>query len=103
QQNNWLEQVLGEMQAVATQTRDVVLDVREEQRKQSDQSRDIYQAVIDLQGRLDLMHREVRPSDSLSLRNDQERALVKQLVSRYRPTADAGPAQRHRQAGSGSG
>lgn len=69
--------VLGEVQAA-------VLDIRAEQLRQSAQARDIYQAVIDLQGKLDLTNREVRPADSLSLRNDQERALVKQLVARYR-------------------
>jgi uracil-DNA glycosylase family 4 len=77
EQGERLELVLGEVQAA-------VLDIRAEQVRQSAQARDIYQAVIDLQGRLDLMNREVRPHDSLSLRNDHERALVKQLVTRYR-------------------
>jgi uracil-DNA glycosylase family 4 len=79
-----LERVLADVQAAVLATRDAVLDVREEQRRQGEQSRDIYRAVLELQNRLDLAHREVRPRDSLSLRNDQERALVKQLVARYR-------------------
>jgi uracil-DNA glycosylase family 4 len=84
EQGEQMERVLGEVQAAVLATHDAVLDVRQEQRKQGEQARDIYQAVLDLQNRLDLMHREVRPRDSLSLRNDQERALVKQLVARYR-------------------
>jgi uracil-DNA glycosylase family 4 len=84
EQGDRLERVLVEVQTVVVATHDAVLDVREEQRRQGEQARDIYQAVLDMQGRLDLMHREVRPRDSLSLRNDQERALVKQLVGRYR-------------------
>jgi uracil-DNA glycosylase family 4 len=90
EQGDRLQRVLDEVQAVVVATHDAVLDVKEEQRKQGEQARDIYQAVLDLQGRLDLMNREVRPRDSLSLRNDQERALVKQLVGRYRnlPEAD---------------
>src|SRR5262249_56212762 len=41
-------------------------------------------AVLELQNKLDLVHTERRPRDSLSIRNDGERQLVKQLVSRYR-------------------
>ncbi len=77
EQGDRLLLVLGEVQAA-------VLDIRAEQQRQSAQARDIYQAVIDLQGKLDLVNREVRATDSLSLRNDQERSLVKQLVARYR-------------------
>jgi len=77
EQGDRLLLVLGEVQAA-------VLDIRAEQLRQSAQAHDIYQAVIDMQSKLDLVNREVRPADSLSLRNDQERALVKQLVARYR-------------------
>jgi uracil-DNA glycosylase family 4 len=89
EQGERLELVLGEVHAAVIATRDAVLDVRAEQTRQSAQARDIYQAVIDLQGRLDLMNREVRAHDSLSLRNDHERALVKQLVARYRDLPDS--------------
>jgi uracil-DNA glycosylase family 4 len=84
QQGDRLLRVLDEVQAAVAATYGAVLDVREEQRRQGEQGREIYQAVVDLQARLDLLHREVRPSDSLSLRNEQERSLVKQLVSKYR-------------------
>src|SRR5262245_64432660 len=76
--------VLGEVQAAVAATHGAVLDVRAEQQRQGEQVREVYQAVIDLQSRLDMVNREVRPCDSLSLRNDHERALVKQLVGRYR-------------------
>ncbi len=88
EQGERLELVLGEVQAAVVATRDAVLDVRAEQARQSAQARDIYQAVIELQNRLELVNREVRPHDSLSLRNDHERALVKQLVARYRALPD---------------
>src|SRR5262249_37665483 len=67
-----------------TATAGTVLDIRAEQQRQSEQTRDIYSAVLDLQNRLDLVHSELRPRDSLSIRNDGERQLVKQLVGRYR-------------------
>jgi uracil-DNA glycosylase family 4 len=79
-----LEQLLGDLQVTATATLETVLDVRAEQQRQGEQARDIYSAVLDLQNRLDLMHSELRPRDSLSIRNDGERALVKRLVARYR-------------------
>ena len=88
EQGERLELVLGEVQAAVLATRDAVLDVRAEQARQSAQAGDVYRAVIDLQNRLDLLNREVRPRDSLSLRNDHERALVKQLVARYRELPD---------------
>ena len=83
-QGGRLEGLLAEVQAVVTQTHEAVLDIQDEQRRQGEQNRDIYQAVIDLQRRLDLVQREVRPRDSLSIRSDAERHLVKQVVARYR-------------------
>src|SRR5262249_19100477 len=84
EQGGRLEQVLGAVQVVVVETHGAVLDVRQEQRRQGEQARDIYQAVLEIQGRLDLMRHELRPRDSLSIRNDGERQLVKQLVARYR-------------------
>jgi uracil-DNA glycosylase family 4 len=84
QQGARLEELLGEVRVAVIETRDAVLDVRAEQRRQGDQVRDLYQAVLDMQTKLDFTQREVRAGDSLSLRNDTERALVKQLVRRYR-------------------
>ena len=84
EQGDRLEGLLVEVQVVVAQTHEAVLDIQDEQRRQGDQARDIYQAVTDLQRRLDLMQREVRPRDSLSIRTDAERHLVKQVVARYR-------------------
>jgi uracil-DNA glycosylase family 4 len=71
-----------------TASHETVLDIRAEQERQSEQTRDLYRAVIDLQNRLDLAGHEVRPQDSLSIRNDAERHLVKQLVGKYRSLPD---------------
>jgi uracil-DNA glycosylase family 4 len=83
-----LEGLLADIQLTVTATHEAVLDVQQEQRRQGAQHRDIYQAVLDLQSRLDLMHTELRPRDSLSIRTDGERALVKQVVARYRQLSD---------------
>ena len=61
-----------------------VLDLMEEQRQKGGRHEDVYNAVVQLQQRLDLMHTELRPRDSLSIRGDVERQLVKEVVSRYR-------------------
>src|SRR5262249_19531297 len=67
-----------------TQTRSAVLDVLAEQRLQGLHNAEMYHAVLDRQKRLDVVQREVRPRDSLSIRNDAERRLVKDLIKRYR-------------------
>ena len=92
EQGQRLEQLLGDLQTTVTATHGAVLDVRAEQQRQSEQTRDIYSAVLELQNRLDLMNTELRPRDSLSIRNDGERQLVKRLVARYRALPDE---QRH--------
>ncbi len=79
-----LEELLGGLQEQLAETHDAVLDVQAELGRQGTQNRDIYQAVLDLQRHLDLMHREVRPRDSLSIRSDHERELVRQVIERYR-------------------
>ena len=79
-----LEELLGDIQAAVVETRDTVLDIRVEQERQGRQNSDMYQAVIALQQKLDMMHTQVRPRDSLSIRSDDERRLVRQLVAKYR-------------------
>jgi uracil-DNA glycosylase family 4 len=79
-----LEQVLEALEKTVEETHAAVLDIQEEQKRQGEQHRDIYHAVIDVQRRLDLLQREVRPRDSLSIRSDGERRLVREVVSRYR-------------------
>ena len=84
EQGERLQTLLLEVQAVVVETHAAVLDVQEEQRRQGELAGDIYKAVGDLQRRLDLMQPQVRPRDSLSIRTDAERQLVKQVVARYR-------------------
>jgi uracil-DNA glycosylase family 4 len=84
EQGERLEKVLASVEETVTATHAAVLDLAVEQQRQGQQNEDVYRAVLDLQAKLDLVHREVRPSDSLSLRSDAERALVKQVVGRYR-------------------
>ncbi len=54
-----------------------------------EQVRQIGQAVKKLLEQHRLQRRELRPGDSLSIRNDAERQLVKQVVARYRALPDA--------------
>jgi WD40 repeat protein/tRNA A-37 threonylcarbamoyl transferase component Bud32 len=70
QHGDRLEALLLSVQEVVVETRDVV--------------RDIQQEVAELGRRFDLLHREWRPRDSLSINSAAERQLVKQLVARYR-------------------
>src|SRR5262249_8869068 len=65
-------------------THSAVLDVQEEQQRLGEQNRDIYAVVVDLQKKLDLMQRELRPRDSLSIRSETERRLVSEVVARFR-------------------
>lgn len=87
-QGHRLESLLESIQAVVIQTHGAVLDVQAELQRQSEQSRQqfdaLYQAVLALQARLDLANRELKPRDSLSIRSDNERQAVRQLASRYR-------------------
>lgn len=84
EQGGRIENLLGELQAELTATHHAILDVREEQRRQAGRHEELYQAVLQLQNRLDLVHQRLRPQDSLSIRGDVERRLVKQIVSRFR-------------------
>jgi serine/threonine protein kinase/tetratricopeptide (TPR) repeat protein len=81
------KELVGQLQSievVVKQTHEAVLDVREEVQKQGQQHRELYEAVLKLHHKLDVSVQEVRAKDSLSIRNDEERRLVKEVVSRYR-------------------
>ena len=67
---NETQALLASVQEVVLETHSVVLDIQNE--------------VSNLARRFDLLHRELRPRDSLSINNEGERQLVKQLVARYR-------------------
>ena len=84
QQGQRLDALLGEIQSVVVETHGAVLDLQDQIEGQSEQVRQIGQAVQKLLEQHQLQRRELRPGDSLSIRNDNERQLVKQLVARYR-------------------
>jgi tRNA A-37 threonylcarbamoyl transferase component Bud32 len=70
-----VETMLESLEGMVAETHGVVLDIQKD--------------VNQLAQRLDMLHRELRPRDSLSLQNDTERHLVKQLVERYRNLPEA--------------
>jgi hypothetical protein len=84
EQSDKLDALLDEVQALAARTHAAVLDVQQELLNQGLNNRALYQAVLDLQRRFDLMHAEVRPRDSLSIHTDEERQLVREVVASYR-------------------
>src|SRR5262249_27695415 len=65
-------------------THSAVLDIHQEQMRQAAQLQQLHEEVRRALRRHELEHRELRPADSLSLRGEDERRLVKQLVQRYR-------------------
>jgi serine/threonine protein kinase len=84
QQGERLEEVLGGVQAVVVQTHSAVLGLQGQIQGQGEQIGQLGQAVMQLLQQHQLQRREVRPGDSLSIRNEGERQLVRQLVARYR-------------------
>jgi serine/threonine protein kinase len=84
EQGDRIETLLDEVQGVVLQTHAAVLDVQQELLEQGRQNRAVYQAVLDLQRRFDLLQAEVRPRDSLSIRNEGERRLVREVIAQYR-------------------
>ncbi len=79
-----LEVALDELQTVVIETHGAVLDLQSQIDGQSGQLRQIGEAVQEVLKQHQLQRREIRPGDSLSIRTDGERELVKQLVARYR-------------------
>src|SRR5262249_36088553 len=75
---------LDEWLAVLTEVRAAVLDLRQEVAGQREQIRRLADDVLRVLAQHRLERRELRPGDSLSLRTDEERRLVKDLVTRYR-------------------
>ena len=65
------------------------LDLRAEQAKATNELRRLHQDVLNALEHHRLERRELQPRDSLSLRGDSERQLVKQLVARYRALPEA--------------
>ena len=84
QQGQRLEELLADVQAIVVETHGTVLTLQGQIEGQSEQIRGLGQAVLKLLEQHQLQRRELRPSDSLSVRNDAERQVVRQLVSRFR-------------------
>jgi tetratricopeptide (TPR) repeat protein len=84
QQGQRLEDLLANVQTKVIQTHSAVLDLKGQIEGQSGQLQEIGDAVQKLLEQHQLQRREVRAGDSLSIRNEGERQLVKQLVARYR-------------------
>jgi serine/threonine protein kinase len=84
QQGQRLEELLADVHTIVIETHSAVLDLQGQIEGQSGQLQEIGVAVQKLLQQHRLHRREVRPGDSLSIRNDHERQLVKQVVARYR-------------------
>jgi WD40 repeat protein/serine/threonine protein kinase len=65
-----LDKALESLHGLAVETFSAVLEIQGE--------------VLELARRFDLLHRELRPRDSLSIGSEAERQLVKQVIARYR-------------------
>jgi serine/threonine protein kinase len=96
EQGQRLEELLGDVRAAVEATHAAVLDLQNEQQRQGQQGQELYEAVRQLQAKLDLIHREVRPRDSVSIRTEGERRLVRELLQRYRSLPES--QRRHRPA-----
>jgi WD40 repeat protein/tRNA A-37 threonylcarbamoyl transferase component Bud32 len=79
-----LEEMLGGVREVVAETHAGVLDIKSELAKQSEQIRELGAAVLNALQAHQLDRRALRPTDSLALRDEGERALVAELVGRYR-------------------
>jgi serine/threonine protein kinase len=84
EQADRLESLLGDVQTTVNATHAGVLDIRAEMARQGRQLQELSTNVVQTLEAYRLHQREVRPGDSLSIRNEDERQLVRQLVARYR-------------------
>ncbi len=83
-QGQQVEELLADVQGVVVQTHGAVVDLQQQMVGQSQQLQQLGEAVQELLARHKMQSREVRPGDSLSIRDDTERQLIKQLIARYR-------------------
>jgi TPR repeat protein/serine/threonine protein kinase len=88
-QDALLTKLLAEASALRAEAREHYLDLKEEFRRlderQARAHRELYQSILQaLKQGLRQPEREVRFSDSLSVRSDAEYQLVKQLIGQYR-------------------
>ena len=83
-QGDRLEELLGDVKVIVVETHTAVLDLQTQMRGQGEQIAQIGEAILKLLEQRELHKRELRPADSLSVRNETERQLVKQTTGRYR-------------------
>jgi serine/threonine protein kinase len=76
--------VVVETRSVVDETRGAVLGLSGLIRGHDEQIRELSQSVMKLLEQYQLEKRALQPGDSLSIRNDNERQLVKEVVARYR-------------------
>jgi hypothetical protein len=90
EQAEQLDRALGELAAEVAEVKAVALDIRAEQDRLGDQNRQIMEAVLEMQAKLDQVGRAaVRPRDSVSIHTDAERELVKKVLAQYRGLPEA--------------
>jgi serine/threonine protein kinase len=92
QQGQRLEELLGDVFEVVTQTHGEVLNIRAELGQLGPQIQELGQAVLAALEQHRLAGRAVRADDSLSIHSPAERQLVRRLVARYRALPE--PEQR---------
>lgn len=88
-----LEELLDDVRSVVVETHADVLDLKSEMQRQSAQMRELSQAVLEALQQRQLDRRSLRGDDSLSIRDEGERALLGKLVARFR----ALPAEKRRE------
>ena len=83
-QGQRLEEMLGDVRSIVEETHGGVLRIEEEVRRHGRQVQELGDAVLRLLEQHRLQERSLQPRDSFSIRGEDERRLVRHLVSRYR-------------------
>jgi serine/threonine protein kinase len=81
---NRLEELLGDVHSAVLRAHSDVLDVKAELARQGQQLQELGNAVLEALYQHQLEKRPLRSGDSLSIRDEGERRLVRELVARYR-------------------
>jgi serine/threonine protein kinase len=79
-----LEGMLADIQSVVVKTHGDVLDIKAELARQGRQMQELGRQVLQALEQRQLQARELHGADSLSIRDDDERRLVRELVKQYR-------------------
>lgn len=79
-----IESLVREVRVVVADTRSPELDIKSELPRQERAAQELSQEVIALLEKLHMGHRHLRPSDSLAISDEQERARASELISHYR-------------------